>query len=667
MALGDVVVPKPSTSPRPPATPPSSPQLPPSEQVITVKDVRQFLELLKTFQSTQTEPGKLQNTASVPEKDVQPAGPRARASRLEYKTIDERWNEKTGRYETVESLPPGEVEGLDEYVFIARARIDKGSSDPVFYIDVKSDKLRDILRTVLQDVHGISLREDKPAVDRNLLYHYLPELEAYGTKMSDDVGQDGAELKHLNLLVDFMKSEYASTTARLSPLLKNGEIIYDLLWALFRPNTIVYTICLDTEKALCIRFDRGEEKTSSTGVTYFHMECRYLDSDGAVFGEVSTALGVAKFAGVKRIVAFDAFPLVCHPRRSEMRAGLVARGRRFITLLGVHHLQYHGNAFYLQKGELVEVPVKSQIMVDAAYFRENNPNYTRPRISGLVEKKSLSDGWFTYEPEQEVKSNGREPSKMTDADLLLCSPTVRGWSFGNKQWLEFAVDDISPIVWNPSSFANLALPPQKKNLVLALAKAHLGETSDRAFDDFVVGKGRGLILLLQTVGASQTAVVLGMRSSASMLSGMLTAQISAGELGHDPKTLEEQLSHISQRAHHWKALVLLDEADVFVQARSVDSHQNARVSVFLRKLEYNQGIMFLTTNRVRDFDGAIQSRITLALRYEPLSLATRKQVWVSFLKKAVTVNGEAKVDQKGLDQLAGKDINGRQVRLHNQT
>ena len=274
-------------------------------------------------------------------------------------------------------------------------------------------------------------------VDRNLLYHYLPELEAYGNKLSDDVGQDGAELKHLNLLVDFMKNRYAPTTARLTPLLENGEITYDLLWALYKPNTIVYTTCLDTEKALCIRFDRGEEKMSSTGVTYFHMECRYLDSDGAVFGEVSTALGIAKFAGVKRIATLDAFPLAYHPRRNEMRAGLVARGRRFVTLLGVHHLQYHGNAFYMQKGELVEVPVKSLIMVDAAFFRENNPNYVRPRISGLVEKKSLSDGWFTFEPEQEVKSSGKEPSKMMDADLLLCSPTVRGWSFGNKLWREF--------------------------------------------------------------------------------------------------------------------------------------------------------------------------------------------------------------------------------------
>ena len=148
-----------------------------------------------------------------------------------------------------------------------------------------------------------------------------------------------------------------------------------------------------------------------------------------------------------------------------------------------------------------------------------------------------------------------------------------------------------------------------------------------------------------------------------MLLGILTIQVSAGELGHEPKKLEDQLSRISQLAYHWKALVLLDEADVFVQARSINSHQNARVSVFLRKLEYNQGIMFLTTNRVRDFDDAIQSRITLAVRYEPLSLTTRKQVWESFLKKAVTVNGAAKFDQKELERLAGKDLNGRQVRL----
>ena len=98
-----------------------------------------------------------------------------------------------------------------------------------------------------------------------------------------------------------------------------------------------------------------------------------------------------------------------------------------------------------------------------------------------------------------------------------------------------------------------------------------------------------------------------------------------------------------------------------MQARSIDSHQNARVSVFLRKLEYHQGITFLTTNRVRDFDDAIQSRVTLAMRYDPLSVSTRKQVWTSFLEKAITVNGAAECDPKDVDLLAEKDLNGRQV------
>lgn len=90
MAPIDAYFPQPPTSPRPPATPPSSPQLPPSEQVVTVEDVRQFLELLKTFQSAQMESGKEQTSDHVVENQVPPAKSGARASRLDFKTVDER-------------------------------------------------------------------------------------------------------------------------------------------------------------------------------------------------------------------------------------------------------------------------------------------------------------------------------------------------------------------------------------------------------------------------------------------------------------------------------------------------------------------------------------------------------------------------------------------------
>lgn len=144
---------------------------------------------------------------------------------------------------------------------------------------------------------------------------------------------------------------------------------------------------------------------------------------------------------------------------------------------------------------------------------------------------------------------------------------------------------------------------------------------------------------------------------------VLTFQISAGELGQDAKILEDQLSTIFRLAHHWKTLVLLDEADVFVQSRSFVNPHNALVSVFLRKLEYYRGIMILATNRVKDIDDAIQSRISVALHYEPLGFSTRKTIWESFLKKAATAKGRASYTPADLDWLSRKEVNGRQVRF----
>ena len=46
-------------------------------------------------------------------------------------------------------------------------------------------------------------------------------------------------------------------------------------------------------------------------------------------------------------------------------------------------------------------------------------------------------------------------------------------------------------------------------------------------------------------------------------------------------------------------VVLLDEADVFLEERDMkDLKRNALVSVFLRALEYYDGILILTSNRV---------------------------------------------------------------------
>ena len=56
--------------------------------------------------------------------------------------------------------------------------------------------------------------------------------------------------------------------------------------------------------------------------------------------------------------------------------------------------------------------------------------------------------------------------------------------------------------------------------------------------------------------------------------------VSAGELGTDPRYLETELLKILDICHTWGAILLLDEADVFLEQRSMhDLSRNAMVAV----------------------------------------------------------------------------------------
>jgi len=140
-------------------------------------------------------------------------------------------------------------------------------------------------------------------------------------------------------------------------------------------------------------------------------------------------------------------------------------------------------------------------------------------------------------------------------------------------------------------------------------------------------------------------------------------QVCAGDLGTDAQLLEKRLAGILSLVCHWNAILLLDEADVFLECRSRHRLEyNALISVFLRQLEYSQGLIFLTSNRVTIINEAIQNRIHLGLKYDDLKPRARESIWMAFLHQA---NSSARVNSitgKELKALGEKNINGRQVR-----
>ncbi|KAJ8593330.1 P-loop containing nucleoside triphosphate hydrolase protein, partial [Rhizopogon salebrosus TDB-379] len=136
--------------------------------------------------------------------------------------------------------------------------------------------------------------------------------------------------------------------------------------------------------------------------------------------------------------------------------------------------------------------------------------------------------------------------------------------------------------------------------------------------------------------------------------------VSAGELGTDAKTVDKALIQILELAQTWKAVLLLDEADVFLfQRSSSDVVRNALVSIFLRQLEYYQGILFLTTNMIAQCDAAFESRIHFTVLYPHLNETSRRQIWKTFIAKTPSAGS---ITDDEIDALAKEDMNGRQIK-----
>lgn len=81
-------------------------------------------------------------------------------------------------------------------------------------------------------------------------------------------------------------------------------------------------------------------------------------------------------------------------------------------------------------------------------------------------------------------------------------------------------------------------------------------------------------------------------------------------------------------------------------------------------MEYYDGILILTTNRIGSFDEAFKSRIQLALGYPPLNEEDRLKIWSNFIQMLPRTKDRVDMEdlQMNLPKLALVEINGREIR-----
>ncbi|KAF2732216.1 hypothetical protein EJ04DRAFT_514069 [Polyplosphaeria fusca] len=659
-----------------------------------------------------------------------PPPEKKKKGKLEYKRLDHVWDSKLRDYKLTETVE----EKKDEFdcVFAVRRRFNYENQYTQTYLDIKSKLLKEALKEILKDVKGISLEGESPSIKPNMLFLYHDEIKTFYRKTLKT--KQKKEKKHklrkrldqqiaqCKLLSDYLSLDYAAIKKKLRPMLKAGQITYEFLWALFKPNTIAYTPTYGSvDDPRCFRVDYAMELPVSpfSDETFYSIQGRYLEYDGKIFGLGDFGESIEAFKGVRKITTLSVYPLEYHKTPVEVRTKLVERGKKFVALQGMNYRLMKGLGYQKQKRGVAKVTVNGRVMVDPALFRRIKANYP----VGWVQKKSdqeqdnesdeSDDDGCGCEGEEEdeksesekppaptfrlrviktkegkwrlvrvpidkdgkdaseeqlevVQDKGGEMHEFTEEELLIASPVVLGFAFGEKDWLEFALSGIREIEWNKDAFDSLVLPSVIKQNLRGLVSSHRFDAA-KTIDDVIQGKGKGLNIVLH--GPPGVGKTLTAESIAEYLKAPLYA-VSAGELGTSSRQLDMELQKIMEMAHCWGAILLLDEADVFLEQRAAnDVHRNALVSVFLRLLEYYQGILFLTTNRVNTFDEAFQSRIHMPIRYENLPHRARKEIWQSYIgrvrdKMATLGNGKEgpEFTSQQFEELAKRNLNGRQIK-----
>lgn len=472
-------------------------------------------------------------------------------------------------------------------------------------IELHGEKLRTWLR---DNVNLEDIYDDLPVIHTYELFNVLDVIKSRSRR--------GNQTAVVDELVGFLEEENKQILGRIRNLTQSGQMSFGLLKSLFTPGT---EIEIHGDEIQGGRVIGSDYRTSFFG-NYLLLTYEYIGTNGRSFLQCRGNVQIPAWTGLKEINKLQVRPL-----GEACKAQMIERGRTFANVaIGAHYMQYQGHMQVKKWWSWDSMRSDGRIMTDPSTYTQFKDEYN---------------------DREEEDTNLTE---IGEDQLWMTEPFIKGFSFSTKQWGRFAVGRVTPIEFRDDAFDQLVLAQDKKDLVRALVTNGTG-----GFSDIISGKGGGCIFLLH--GEPGVGKTLTAEAIAELLHRPLYS-VSVGELGVSTDDLEKNLRQILDVAQIWNAVILIDEADIFLEKRtSGDILRNAMVGIFLRLLEYHQGVLFLTTNRVKEFDSAFHSRISIALKYGKLTRDAREKIWSNLLAAA---------NISGLDpqMLSETEINGRQIK-----
>ena len=479
----------------------------------------------------------------------------------------------------------------------------------LYSVTIQSPYLKQLIRQILRNYPGETIDEEELVFEQPFhpFFHQWAILLATFEKSKQE---ESGRPDQIEALINVLKDEIGDGMRDAQSLAKNGNMTFRLLWTLFPPGCPVFSPWRNKDH--CFLVNDAKYLTGEIEPT-LALELMLLDHGGDRYGWRKTTIVVQAYAGSKRISTLPAVPLQFHENSQSVLEMLSARGAIAVDLMrGSPAYKAYEGSIRLHRSfdmEEQEVFVDGRTIIDAKGHSQlasaYSPTvYTIPhRLECLLSRDPHTKLVNTAGNDRQnqgllqvletlnlhpVLSVGQTklrtvPLTGTDTSPLkqfrwtealfgirpevFCRSVVRGYCLSSKSWADFEVDNIADIQWNKNAFGALVMSLPRKRLLEALVKQQQNHKADADVDDIIQGKGQGLIMLL--TGPPGTGKTLTAESIADRLQLPLYA-VSASELGDNAREIETYFGQILRLAATWNAVLLLDEADAFLEKR-VDS------------------------------------------------------------------------------------------------
>ncbi|KAJ0414207.1 hypothetical protein BJY00DRAFT_295528, partial [Aspergillus carlsbadensis] len=543
------------------------------------------------------------------------------------------------------------------------------------------------------------------------LWHYRQKLIEYRdlVKETHDAEYSESCRDAIDVLLEYLHDESPIPVEEAELMWHHSipKTKFNSLWLLLKPGADVYVREQGHLNAYVVEGCTGGPHWAApeSRILPYRVQVWNLNFDGIVLTRSMKEIMIPVFDGEREIRSLPVFPTEFHDDedpQKPLRQRLIKRGKSFVEMVKKPTFHEYTGPSKLQG---IREFTRARVVVDHTsqpwYLKGNSTgDYKDERepplpVTGLV---GVEMGERTRVPscpcktchENESHQHGIQRRRfddyddidlsartdLTDHQYLLCWSHVYGFVLKDRAWDLLEVSGLEAPRIQKNIIDLLVMKPEgNKHMIKAICEIYGGRYTQTFTSDFISGKGEGQILLLH--GPPGTGKTLTAESVAEY-SGRPLLSITSADLGQEPEALEQNLLRFFRDAKKWNAIVLLDEADVYLEARSSqDLRRNSIVSIFLRALDYFQGILFLTTNRVGSFDEAFMSRIHVQIGYDPLDEGSRQQIWDNHFKKLSRnreMNGQeircsydAKEFVRKSKDLQALKWNGREIRNAFQT